>query len=122
MLFPFLAPFGHSWAVITQVLDGDIAYDVTAGKTVRVAREGDGALQVDGVHARRMLMMTNPVVLVRALMDPATQLSAPRRQGTLNVIDVTLKPGDRVTAAFASTGLPAWIRWAGRQTNVGQMR
>ena len=121
MLFPFLAPFGHSWAPITQVLDGDIAYDVTAGKTVRVAREGDGALQVDGVHARRMLMMTNPVVLVRALMDLATQLSAPRRQGTLNVIDVTLKQGNRVTAAFASTGLPAWIRWAGRQTNVGQM-
>ena len=121
MLFPFLAPFGHSWAPITQVLDGDIAYDATGGKTVRVAREGDGALQVDGVHARRMLMMTNPVVLVRALMDPATQLSTPRRQGTLNVIDVTLRQGDRLTAAFASTGLPAWIRWAGRQTNVGQM-
>ena len=40
---------------------------------MRVAREGDSALQVDGVHVRRMLMMTNPVVLVRAMMDPATQ-------------------------------------------------
>src|SRR5688572_31346370 len=37
MLFPFLAPFGHSSALITQVLDGDVAYDLAGGKTVRVA-------------------------------------------------------------------------------------
>ena len=28
MLFPFLAPFGHSWAPVNQVLDGDIAFDI----------------------------------------------------------------------------------------------
>src|SRR5688572_1472550 len=91
MLFPFLAPFGHSWAPVNQVLDGDLAYDMQGPKAVRQARESDNPLQVDGVHVRRMLMVTNPVVLVRAMMDPATKLSAPRRQGALNVVDVTLK-------------------------------
>jgi glyoxylase-like metal-dependent hydrolase (beta-lactamase superfamily II) len=121
MLFPFLAPFGHSWAPVNQVLDGDLAYDVVGEKVVRVARESDNPLQVDGVHVRRMLMMTNPVVLVRAMLDSGTRLSAPRRQATISSIDVTLKEGDKLTAAFASNGLPAWIRWATRHTNVGQM-
>ena len=66
-------------------------------------------------------MVTNPAVLVRALMDPATRVSAARRQGAVEAVDVTLKEGDQLTAAFAATGLPAWIRWATRHTNVGQM-
>jgi glyoxylase-like metal-dependent hydrolase (beta-lactamase superfamily II) len=121
MLFPFLAPFGHSWAPVNQVLDGDLAYDVVGEKRVRVARESDNPLQVDGVHVRRMLMMTNPVVLVRAMLDSGTRLSAPRRQGDRTLIDVTLKAGDRLTAAFATDARPAWLRWSARHTNVGQM-
>jgi glyoxylase-like metal-dependent hydrolase (beta-lactamase superfamily II) len=121
MLFPFLGPFGHSWGLVTQTLDGDVAYDTTDGKVSRVARESDGALQVDGVHVRRMLMLTNPVALVRALLDPAAKLSAPRRQGDVRVVDVTLKEGDRLAAAFEANGLPAWMRWSTRHTNVGQM-
>jgi len=121
MLFPFLAPFGHSWAPVNQVLDGDLAFDIVGEKAVRVARESDNPLQVDGVHVRRMLMMTNPVVLVRAMLDSGTRLSASRREATNSVIGVTLKEGDTLTAAFASNGRPAWIRWSARHTNVGQM-
>jgi glyoxylase-like metal-dependent hydrolase (beta-lactamase superfamily II) len=121
MLFPFLGPFGHSWAPVNQVLDGDLAFDITGQKAARVARESDNPLQVDGVHVRRMLMMTNPVVLVRTMLDPGTRLSAPRRQSGITTIDVTLKEGDKLTAAFASDGRPAWVRWATRHTNVGQM-
>jgi glyoxylase-like metal-dependent hydrolase (beta-lactamase superfamily II) len=121
MLFPFLGPFGHSWAPVNQVLDGDLAYDVVGEKTVRVGRESESPLQVDGVHVRRMLMMTNPVVVVRAMLEPGTRLSAPRRQTGSTTIDVTLKEGDKLTAAFASNGVPVWIRWSSRHTNVGQM-
>ena len=121
MLFPFLAPFGHSWAPVNQVLDGDLAYDIAGEKAVRVARESDNPLQVDGVHVRRMLMMTNPIALVRAMLETGTRLSAPRQQAGSSIIDVTLKQGDKLTAAFASNGLPVWIRWATRHTNVGQM-
>jgi glyoxylase-like metal-dependent hydrolase (beta-lactamase superfamily II) len=121
MLFPFLAPFGHSWAPVNQVLDGDLAYDIAGEKAVRVARESDNPLQVDGVHVRRMLMMTNPIALVRAMLETGTRLSAPRQQAGSSIIDVTLKQGDKLTTAFASNGLPVWLRWATRHTNVGQM-
>ena len=121
MLFPFLAPFGHSWAPVNQVLDGDLAYDIAGEKAVRVARESDNPLQVDGVHVRRMLMTTNPVALVRAMLETGTRLSAPRQQAGSSLVDVTLKQGDTLTAAFAPNGLPVWIRWATRHTNVGQM-
>jgi glyoxylase-like metal-dependent hydrolase (beta-lactamase superfamily II) len=121
MLFPFLGPFGHNWTLVTQTLDADIAYDSDGGRTERVARESETPLQLDGVHVRRMLMLTNPVVLIRALMDPATQVSAARRQGGVSIIDATLKEGDKFSAAFGARGLPTWIRWSARHTNVGQM-
>jgi glyoxylase-like metal-dependent hydrolase (beta-lactamase superfamily II) len=120
MLFPFLGPFGHAWGLTTQVLDGTIAYDINGANAVRVAAMGDNPLQVDGVHVRRMLMMTNPIVLVRTMMDPATKMTA-RAAGAGAVVDLTLKTGDRMSAAFAQDGLPQWVRWSTRHTNTGQM-
>src|SRR5438067_2953901 len=66
MLFPFAATFGHSFALNNLILDGDIAYDVNGDRAVRVARWSESPLQLDGVHMRRMWMLTNPVALVRA--------------------------------------------------------
>ena len=120
MLFPFLGPFGHSWGLNNLVLDGTIAYDVQGDKATRVAAMSDNPLQVDGVHVRRMLMTTNPIVLVRAMMDPATKMTA-RAEGNDSVVDLTLKTGDKMTAAFAKDGLPKWVRWSTRHTNTGQM-
>ncbi len=120
MLFPFLGPFGHSWALVNQVLDGDFAYDINGTNTVRVAAMSDNPLQVDGVHVRRMLMMTNPIVLVRTMMDPATKMVG-RREGNDTVVDLTLKYGDKISAGFAQDGLPKWVRWSTRHTNTGQM-
>jgi len=120
MLFPFLAPFGHSWGLVNQVLDGDFAYDVNLNSAVRVAAMSDNPLMVDGVHVRRMLMMTNPIVLVRTMMDPATKMTV-RRQGRDTVVDLTLKYGNRLTAGFAQDGLPKWVRWSTRHTDTGQM-
>lgn len=79
MLFPFLAPFGHSFALNDNRLDGDIAFDVNGDRAQRVAQFTDGALAMDGVHMCRMWMMNNPVALVRAMLDPATKLSPPRQ-------------------------------------------
>jgi glyoxylase-like metal-dependent hydrolase (beta-lactamase superfamily II) len=120
MLFPFLGPFGHSWGLVTQRLDGDFAYDVNGANTVRVAAMSDNPLMVDGVHVRRMLMMTNPIVLVRTMMDPATKMTL-RREGNDTVIDLTLKYGDRMSAGFEAGGLPRWVRWSTRHTDTGQM-
>jgi glyoxylase-like metal-dependent hydrolase (beta-lactamase superfamily II) len=136
MLFPFLAPFGHSFALNNNVLDGDVAFDLIAGpppgvepapagpapapRAVRSPRFTENPLILDGVHMRRMWMMNNPVVLVRAMMDPATRLSAPRQERGLSVIDVTLKAGDKLTAGFERGGRPAFVRWAHPQSNLGQ--
>jgi glyoxylase-like metal-dependent hydrolase (beta-lactamase superfamily II) len=121
MLFPFLAAFGHSFALNNLILDGDVAYDINSDRAVRVPRWSDTPLQTDGVHMRRMLMLNNPIVLVRTLMDPGAELSAPRQQAGRTVIDVTLKAGDKFTAAFATNHLPAWIRWSHPHTDLGEV-
>ena len=120
MVFPFLAPFGHSFALNDNRLDGDIAFDVNGDRAQRVPQFTDNPLTLDGVHMRRMWMMNNPVVLVRAMLDPATKLSAPRQVSGVTAIDVTFKQGDKLTAAFTTDHMPAWVRWAHPQTNLGQ--
>ena len=120
MVFPFLAPFGHSFALNDNRLDGDIAFDINGDRAQRVAQFTDGALAMDGVHMRRMWMMNNPVALVRAMLDPATKLSTPRQTAGVTAIDVTLKQGDKLTAAFGPDHMPAWVRWSHPQSNLGQ--
>jgi glyoxylase-like metal-dependent hydrolase (beta-lactamase superfamily II) len=124
MLFPFLAPFGHSFAPNVNVLDGDIAFDVigdvNGGTVRRVPRFLDTAQTLDGVHMRRMWMLNHPVALVRALLDPATTLSAPRKASGVTVIGATLKQGSKFSAGFEPNGMPAWVRWSHPQTNLGQ--
>ena len=100
MVFPFLAPFGHSFALNDNRLDGDIAFDVNGERAQRVPQFTDNPLTLDGVHMRRMWMMNNPVVLVRAMLDPATKLSAPHRLPAHRDRSMTLKQGDKLTAAF----------------------
>ena len=121
MLFPFLAAFGHSFALSNLILDNDLAYDINGDHPVRVGRWGETPLQTDGVHMRRMWMLNNPIVLVRTLLDPNTELSAPRQEAGRTVIDVTLKPGDKLTAAFAGNHLPTWVRWSNPHTDLGQV-
>jgi glyoxylase-like metal-dependent hydrolase (beta-lactamase superfamily II) len=121
MLFPFLAAFGHGYALNNLVLDGDIAFDIMDDKAVRVARWSENPLYVDGVHMRRLWMLNNPVALVRALMDPGAELSPPRQQGGRTVLDATLKPGEKFTAAFSADHLPAWVRWSNPHANLGEV-
>ena len=120
-LFPFLIKAGHQWLQTNVILDGDIAWAVENGTPRRLARWEEGTNWIDGPVMQRMWMMNNPVALMRALLDPETQLSAPRAEGKDTAIDVTLKQGYRLTAAFGADRLPAWVRWAAPHTNLGQM-
>lgn len=121
MLFPFLEPFGHSFLLLDQRLDGNVAYDVMGDKFSRQARRSETPLWNDGVHMRRMWMMNNPAVLVRALTEPATKLSAPRLENGVQVIDVVLPEGDALSAGFQSDGLPVFVRWFDPHPNLGQV-
>ena len=120
MLFPFLAAFGHSYALNNLILDGDIAYDVNGDKAARVPRWSENPLQLDGVHMRRMWMLNNPIALVRAAIAPGTKLSDPHKDGAYTVIDISLKEGDKLSAGFYANNLPAWVRWSNPQTDLGQ--
>jgi glyoxylase-like metal-dependent hydrolase (beta-lactamase superfamily II) len=139
MLFPFLAANSYNYILVDRRLDGDIPYDTTTGGMFgngqgpmtphRVANLTNDFQGGDGVHARRMWMMNNPAVLVRTLMDPATQVSLPRIDGKYVDVDVTLKQGDHLTVGFFTANrfcqafckdLPAFVRWGAPHPDLGQ--
>ncbi|MGA2025273.1 MAG: hypothetical protein ABSH23_11000 [Steroidobacteraceae bacterium] len=122
-LFPFAIAAGHSYAPVNQILDGDIAYDIAPdGTASRIPRWNESVHQIDGIHTRRMWMLTNPVTLVRAALDPATRIGAMRQQDDVVAIELTLKDGDRLSLAIdRATRLPAWVRWSNPQANLGQV-
>jgi glyoxylase-like metal-dependent hydrolase (beta-lactamase superfamily II) len=122
-LFPFAIVGGHDFAPIDQVLDGDIAYDrLPDGEARRVRRWIEDAHHIDGIHMRRMFMLNNPVALIRTALDPQTKLGNVRSIDGVVAIDVTLKQGDKLTLGIdQSSKLPAWVRWANPQSNLGQL-
>ena len=112
-LFPFAAYGGHSFALQNQVLDGAIAYNLS--EQGQATRGGDA-------RDRRMWMHTNPVVAVRAALDPGSTLSNRRREDGLTLVDLTLKEGDKLTLAIRPpSNLPAWVRWSGPNQNLGEV-
>jgi len=96
-------------------LDRDIAYNVGPdGKAARVAE----ALARD----RRIEMLGNPVTIVRAALHPAAKLSHLRREGRVQLIDLTTAKGDDLTLAVdAATHLPDSVRWLSASDNLGDI-
>ncbi len=139
-LFPFLDE-SYQFPLTDQRLDGDIAWDPSSKnmffnppgpdhpRRVAAHNGGVGPNGPDGVDVRRIWMVTNPVVLVRALMDPATTLSAPHREGEYQVLDIKLKQGIKLSAGFFTPGrfcqgvcahLPAFLRWSAPDVALGE--
>jgi hypothetical protein len=112
-LFPFAAYGGHDFALQRQVLDGAIAYNINQqGQAIRAGDARD----------RRMWMHTNPVVAIRAAMDPANSLTNRRQEGGLTLVDLKLKEGDLMTIAIRPpSNLPEFVRWVAPQVNLGEM-
>jgi ribonuclease BN (tRNA processing enzyme) len=96
-------------------VDGNIAYNVSPeGKAARasevVARD------------RRIEMLGNPVVIIRAALDPAAKLGHLRSEGKVQLVDITTAAGDRVTLAIdAATHLPGSVRWLSASDNLGDI-
>ena len=122
-LFPFAAPFGHSFALNRLVLDGDVAFDVPENGAPRRIGDsgGGGVLQLDGPRMRRLWMMNNPVAAIRAALDPAAVLAPPRVEGPLAVVDIREKHGHRFSMAFDRLNVPAWVRWSNPHDNLGEV-
>jgi glyoxylase-like metal-dependent hydrolase (beta-lactamase superfamily II) len=128
MLFTFARATPTLWEPFNLVLDGDVAYDVASdGTPARVPRWIANAWYVDGVHMRRMWMLNNPVAVIRAALDPSTMVGPAhterdaRNDGDVDVVDLTLKEGDKLTLAMStSTHLPAWVRWNNPHDTFGE--
>ena len=100
---------------IDQGLDGDVAFDTAA----------DGAsrrLPGEVAQRRRMELIANPIVAVRAALDTNSRVTNRRTEGGATLVDVVTAAGERFTLAVAaSTGLPLWVRWVGPHENLGDL-
>src|SRR5688500_3782248 len=100
----------------SETLDGDVAYNIGGG-FLAAPQSGAPQPQPAGpavARQRRMELLAHPVTIVRAALDATSKLSNPRKQGNLQLVDVTVRQGDTVTLAVnATTHLPTWVSYVG---------
>jgi glyoxylase-like metal-dependent hydrolase (beta-lactamase superfamily II) len=107
----------------SETLDGDVAYNIGGG-FLAAPQAGTPQPQPAGPAAarqRRMEMLAHPITIVRAALDPSTKLSNLRKQGDLQLVDVTIRQGDTLTVAVNPTNRPAWVRYVGPHANLGDV-
>ena len=67
-------------------------------------------------------LLAHPITIVRAALDPTSKLSNLRKQGNLQLVDVTVRQGDTLTLAVnATSNLPAWVSYVGPNANLGDV-
>src|SRR5438067_1711063 len=72
---------------------------------------------------RRVELLAHPITIIRAALDPTTKLSNLRKQGNLQLADVTVRQGDTLTLAVnAASNLPEWVSYVGPHVNLGDVR
>lgn len=99
-----------------QVLDGSIAWDVPAAGAAR--RASDTVAQ-----QRRMELLAQPVMALRAALATGSRLDNLRSEGDWRLLDVTTADGALFTLAVdAQSGLPAWVQWLAPHENLGELR
>jgi glyoxylase-like metal-dependent hydrolase (beta-lactamase superfamily II) len=107
-----------------ETLDGDVAYNIGGG-FLAAPQAGTPQPQAAGPAAarqRRMELLAHPLMIVRAALDPSSTLANLRREGDLQIVDVTVRQGDTVTLAVNRTSnLPAWVRYVGPNANLGDV-
>jgi glyoxylase-like metal-dependent hydrolase (beta-lactamase superfamily II) len=107
-----------------ETLDGDIAYNIGGG-FLAAAQSGTPQPQPAGPAAarqRRVELLAHPITIVRAALDATTRLSNLRKQGNLQLVDVTVRQGDTLTlAVHATSNLPAWVSYVGPNVNLGDV-
>lgn len=93
-----------------QSLDGLIAFDGERRQSEEVAMR------------RRMELLANPLIALRAALEPDARLSGRRYQGPNSLVDVATADGASFTLAVDDeTRLPAWIRWVAPHENLGEL-
>ena len=107
-----------------ETLDGDVAYNIGGG-FLAAPETGTPQPQPAGPAAarqRRVELLAYPITIVRAALEKGTTLSHFRKQGNLQLVDVTIRQGDTLTLAVdAATNRPAWVSYIGPNANLGDV-
>jgi glyoxylase-like metal-dependent hydrolase (beta-lactamase superfamily II) len=113
--FVFAAEAMMTGRPLDQRLDGDVAFDVAVNGAARRASK-EAALQ------RRMELLANPIVAVRAALDRNSRITNRRTEGAATLVDVATAAGNAFTLAVTTaSGLPLWVRWVGPHENLGDI-
>ena len=107
-----------------ETLDGDTAYNIGGG-FLAAPESGTPQPQPAGPAAarqRRVELLAHPLTIVRAALDAGTRLTNLRKQGNLQLVDVTVRQGDTLTLAVNDTSnLPSWVSYVGPNANLGDV-
>jgi len=108
-----------------ETLDGDIAYNIGGGflAAPEAAPPQPQPAGTAAARQRRVELLAHPVTIVRAALEPGARLSNVRKQGALQLVDVTVRQGDTLTLAVdGATNRPAWVSYVGPNNNLGDVR
>jgi glyoxylase-like metal-dependent hydrolase (beta-lactamase superfamily II) len=97
-------------------LDGDIAFAVAGGKATR---------QPDATAKSRRfeLVLSHPIGIIRAGLDPAAKVANLRHDGNTDVVDVTTAKGDTVTLVVDHVNhLPVSVSMPAYQPYLGDVK
>jgi glyoxylase-like metal-dependent hydrolase (beta-lactamase superfamily II) len=107
-----------------ETLDGDVAYNIGGGflAAPQAATPQPQPAGPAAVRQRRVELLAHPLTIVRAALETGTRLSNVRKQGNLQLVDVTVRQGDTLTLAVDGTSnLPAWVSYVGPNANLGDV-
>jgi glyoxylase-like metal-dependent hydrolase (beta-lactamase superfamily II) len=108
----------------SESLDGNVAFNIGGGFLAAPQAGTPQPLPAGSAVARqrRVEMLAHPITIVRTALESTTKLSNLRRQGNVQLVDVTVRQGDTLTLAVnATTNLPAWVSYVGPNVNLGDV-
>jgi glyoxylase-like metal-dependent hydrolase (beta-lactamase superfamily II) len=97
-------------------IDGDVAFNV--GPDGQATRQNDAA-----ARARRFeIILSHPIGVLYAALNPGAKLSNARHQGGLDLVDVATVTGERLTLAIdRSSHFPQWVTMASYHDYLGDI-
>ncbi len=97
-------------------LDGTIAFTLDANG--QASRQNDAAAQ----PRRFETILGHPVGVLHAALSPSAKLSNLRRQANLDLVDIVVPTGERLTLAIDRTShFPQWATMAGYHSYLGDV-
>jgi hypothetical protein len=123
-LFPFGGTFGHSFALSSWGIDGDVGYTIApTGAGTRLAEwtTGGAWFKPDGAVFRRFESLSHPLAAVRAVLSGSAVAENVRIEEGAPVVDLVVDEGYVTLGIEPRTLLPRWVRWTAPHQNLGEV-